>query len=79
MKKLNKIFFLSIFFIILTTFNPNNYKSFQIVENQGLFNIQKIDYPNILAVSGINDPRVMYWEPTKWVAKFRERSKFLYY
>jgi oligopeptidase B len=28
-------------------------------------------YPHILIKSGLNDPRVAYWEPTKWTAKLR--------
>ncbi len=28
-------------------------------------------FPHILATSGLNDPRVQYWEPTKWVARLR--------
>lgn len=34
-------------------------------------NIQARDYPNILAVTSINDTRVLYVEPAKWIAKLR--------
>jgi oligopeptidase B len=31
-------------------------------------------YPPILAVAGLTDPRVTYWEPAKWVARLRQMS-----
>ena len=29
-------------------------------------------HPHIIALAGLTDPRVTYWEPAKWVAKLRE-------
>ncbi|MBO6510938.1 MAG: S9 family peptidase [Roseibium sp.] len=34
-------------------------------------NVKAKDYPAILAVAGLTDPRVTYWEPAKWVARLR--------
>jgi oligopeptidase B len=34
-------------------------------------NVRAQAYPAILALSGLTDPRVTYWEPAKWVARLR--------
>jgi oligopeptidase B len=34
-------------------------------------NVQAKSYPAILALGGLTDPRVTYWEPAKWIAKLR--------
>jgi oligopeptidase B len=34
-------------------------------------NVEAKEYPAILATAGLNDPRVSYHEPAKWVAKLR--------
>jgi oligopeptidase B len=34
-------------------------------------NLRPQRYPPILALAGLTDPRVTYWEPVKWVARLR--------
>lgn len=37
-------------------------------------NVQRAQYPAILATAGLNDPRVGFWEPAKWVIALREQA-----
>lgn len=36
-------------------------------------NVSAQPYPPILAIAGLTDPRVTYWEPAKWVQRLRDR------
>jgi oligopeptidase B len=37
-------------------------------------NVEPRAYPAILATGGLNDPRVSYWEPAKWVQRLRSTT-----
>ena len=56
--------------------NPNQEEYYDYIKKYCPYtNIKEDEYPNILALAGLNDPRVAYWEPAKFVAKLRHHNK----
>lgn len=53
--------------------NPDDQEYFDYMMSYSPYdNLRAADYPHILIGAGLNDPRVAYWEPAKFVAKLRE-------
>jgi len=51
----------------------NNKDAYQYIKSYSPYdNVKKQNYPNMLITGGITDPRVTYWEMTKWIAKLRD-------
>ena len=52
--------------------NPNDKPYYDYMKSYAPYeNVAAKAYPNILVTAGLNDPRVSYWEPAKWVARLR--------
>ncbi len=52
--------------------NPADREAFEYMLSYSPYdNVTARAYPHLLVTAGLNDPRVMYWEPAKWTARLR--------
>jgi oligopeptidase B len=52
--------------------NPNDKRYYGYMKSYSPYdNVAAKQYPELLITTGLNDPRVAYWEPAKWTAKMR--------
>jgi len=54
--------------------NPNDPEAYYRMKSYSPYdNVTAQDYPPLLVTTGLHDSQVQYFEPTKWVARLRER------
>jgi len=55
--------------------NPNERPAYDYIKSYSPYdNVHATSYPSVLAITGLADQQVGYWEPTKWVQKLRDFS-----
>jgi oligopeptidase B len=53
--------------------NPKDKRYYHYIRSYAPYeNVRAQEYPHMLITGGISDPRVTYWEPTKWTARLRD-------
>lgn len=52
--------------------NPKNKDAYDYMKSYSPYdNVMRMDYPNMLVMTGLHDSQVQYFEPAKWVARLR--------
>lgn len=55
--------------------NPSEQEYFDYMLSYSPYdNVEAKKYPHMLVTSGLHDSQVQYWEPTKWVARLRQKK-----